>query len=205
MKITAAPILIDENHVARAEAEALIAQVYAHEFGAKITTFAKLLIALQDENGTIVAAAGLRMAGDFFSEVYLDRPIENVLSDHWQPPATRDEIAEVTTLAARRPNASHALFSAIIGFMRSQDIRFAFFTVTERLHHMLKRTGIPAEELARATPDRIDNADDWGHYYATSPRVVAIHDAFVSMAATAVSGVEGAVEAQNQNHSQMAG
>jgi hypothetical protein len=198
MNTTTAPILIDPTHPARGEAEALIAQVYAHEYGAKVKTFAKLLIALQDETGTIVAAAGLRLSGDFFSEIYLDRSIESVLSDHWCPPATRDEIAEVTTLAAIRPNASHALFSAIIGFMRSQGIRFAFFTVTERLHHMLKRTGIPAEELARATPDRIDNAEDWGHYYATCPRVVAIHDAFISMPATEISGKTATVKAQAQ-------
>jgi len=184
MSTTAAPILIDRNHPARAEAEALIAGVYDHEYSAKITAFSDLLIALPGQDGVLCAAAGLRVGGNFFSEVYLDRPIEQVLSDHWLPPATRSEIAEVTTLVATHPNASHALFSGIIGYLNALNVRFAFFTVTERLHHMLIRSGIPAEELAPAKVDRVNNAEEWGRYYATNPKVVAIHDAFVSMPAT---------------------
>lgn len=180
------PILIDRKHPDRAEAEALIAGVYEREYGAKIVAFSDLLIALPDENGVFQAAAGLRIGGNFFSEVYLDRPIESVLSDHWLPPATRDEIAEVTTLAAVHPNTSHALFSGIVGYLNALNVRFAFFTVTERLHRMLIRAGIPAEELAEAKADHIHNPEEWGQYYATNPKVVAIHDAFVSMPATQI-------------------
>jgi hypothetical protein len=183
----ATPILIDRSHPARGEAEALIADVYAREYGAKIVSFSDLLIAVPDANGILRAAAGLRIGGNFFSEVYLDRPIEQVLSDHWLPPATRSQIAEVTTLAAIHPSASYALFSGIIGYLTAHNIRFAFFTVTERLHRLLIRAGIPAEELAAATPDRVHNAAAWGLYYATNPKVVAIHDAFVSMRATHVA------------------
>ncbi|MCR4377962.1 MAG: thermostable hemolysin [Rhodospirillales bacterium] len=179
------PILVPKNHPARAEVEALIAGVYAREYGARITTFADLLIALPNSNGVsgggFWAAAGLRLGGDFFSEIYLDQPIEQVLSKCWQPPATRDEIAEVTTLAAVHPNASHALFSAITGYLRGQGVRFAFFTVTERLAQMLKRVGVPAQVLADARAERIANAADWGRYYASNPKVMAIHDAFVSV------------------------
>ena len=177
------PQLLTQDHPARAEVEALIAGVYAREYGASVTTFADLLIALPNPNGGFWAAAGLRLGGDFFSEIYLDQPIERVLSKCWQPPATRDEIAEVTTLAAVHPNASHALFSAITGYLRGQGVRFAFFTVTERLAQMLKRVGVPAQVLADARAERIANAADWGRYYASNPKVMAIHDAFVSVPA----------------------
>jgi len=187
MKNLPQPILVTKNHPARAEVETLIRGVYAREYGANVTSFADLLIALPSPDGGFSAAAGLRMDGDFFSEVYLDNPIEAVLSQYWQPPAARHEIAEVTTLAAVHPNASHALLSAVIGYLRGNGVRFAFCTVTERLFHMLKRIGVPAQELADAKAERIANADDWGHYYATNPKVVAIHDAFVSMAATDVA------------------
>jgi len=186
----AMPILIDRSHPARAEAEALIAGVYAHEYGAQIVSFSDLIIALADANGVLRAAAGLRIGGNFFSEVYLDRPIEDVLSDHWVPPATRTEIAEVTTLAAIHPNASYALFSGIVGYLNARNVRFAFFTVTERLHRLLVRAGIPAEKLADAKAGSVHNAEEWGLYYATNPKVVAIHDAFVSMQATPVAEVE---------------
>lgn len=181
------PILVTKNHPARGQAEALIAGVYAHEYGATITAFADLLIALSGDDGKFIAAAGVRIGDGFFSEAYLDRPIEDVLSAHWQPPATRDEIAEVTTLAATHPNSSYALFSAITGYLRDQDVRFAFFTVTERLHQMLKRAGVPAHVLADARADSIENAAAWGRYYDSNPKVVAIHDAFVSV--PAVGGI----------------
>jgi hypothetical protein len=184
------PILVTKDHPARARVEALIAGVYAHEYGATVTTFADLLIALPGPDGNFRAAAGLRIGGDFFSEVYLDQPIEEVLSKCWQPPATRDEIAEVTTLAATHPNASLALISAITSHLRSQGVRFAFFTVTERLAHLLKRVGVPAQELTIARSDRIGNAQDWGLYYAANPKVMAIHDAFVSISTTIIPTVD---------------
>jgi len=186
MKTALLPILIHTDHPDRAEVEALVRDVYAREYGAKIEIFSDLLIALPDEKGGYLAAAGLRIGDGFFSEIYLERPIEDVLSDHWQPPATRGEIAEVTTLAANHPHASHALMAGITGHLRNLNIRFAFFTVTERLHMMLKRVGVPAHELARATVDKVSNPQDWGLYYATNPRVVAIHDAFVSLPASRV-------------------
>lgn len=180
------PILVTKDHPARADVEALIRGVYAREYGANVPAFADLLIALPNPEGGFWAAAGLRFKDGFFSEIYLDQPIEAVLSQYWQPPATRDEIAEVTTLASVHPRASLALISGIIGYLRGLDIRFAFFTVTERLSFMLKRVGVPAQVLADATADRVANAQDWGQYYAANPKVMVIHDMFVSMPATAV-------------------
>ena len=184
MPYSQTPILLDRHHPLRAEAEALIAAVYEREFAARVPEFADLLIALPDGDGGLCAAAGLRVGGGFFSEIYLDRPIEQMLSDTWQPPATRDEIAEVTTLAARHPNASRALLSGVIGYLRELGVRFCFFTATERLQMMLKRIGVPAQELAPASAERVANPADWGLYYAANPKVLAIHDAFVSMPAT---------------------
>lgn len=200
------PILVTKDHPARAQVKALIAGVYAHEYAATVTTFADLLIALPNPNGDgFCAAAGLRVGGDFFSEAYLDQPIETVLSKCWQPPATRDEIAEVTTLAAIHPNASHALFSAITGHLRGLDVRFAFFTVTERLAHMLKRVGVPAMELAEARADRVANGADWGHYYATNPKVMAIHDAFVTVPAMAPAAIGEATVREQSSAQKVAG
>jgi len=181
------PVLIHPDHPDRSEVEALIRDVYAREYGAKIKAFADLLIALPAKTGGYLAAAGLRIGDGFFSELYLDRPIEDVLSEHWHPPATRSEIAEVSTLAASHPHASYALIAGIIAHLRNKNVRFAFFTVTERLHMMLKRVGVPAHVLAPARMDKVKNPQDWGLYYDTNPRVVAIHDAFVSLPASDIS------------------
>jgi len=184
MKQPPRPLLIHPQHPDRAEVEALARDIYAREYGANITVFADTLVALPAPNGGYQAVAGLHIGGGFFSEIYLERPIEVLLSDHWQPPAARSEIAEVTTLAANHPCASHTLIAAITGYLRDQGVRFAFFTVTERLHMMLMRVGVPAQYLASASHDKVSNPQDWGMYYATNPRVVAIHDAFVSLPAS---------------------
>ncbi|MFC1674070.1 thermostable hemolysin [Pseudomonadota bacterium] len=183
-KPLAKPMLITRDHPLRGEAEALIRKVYDHEYQAVISDIADLIIAISGPDGHLLAAAGLRIGDGFFSEAYLDRPVEDVLSDFWRPPAARGEIAEISTLAAVHPYASHALFSALIGHLRAEGVRFAFCTVTERLFHMLKRVGVPAQELAPAKAERVANAESWGMYYAANPKVVAIHDAFVSMPAT---------------------
>jgi len=205
MKQAPRPILIHPKHPDRDEVEALARDVYAREYGAKIAAFADTLIALPAPDCGYLAVAGVRIGGDFFSEIYLDRPIEVVLSDHWYPPAARSEIAEVTTLAANRPCASHALFAAITGYLRDQGVRFAFFTVTERLHMMLKRVGVPAQHLASANIDRVNNPQDWGMYYATNPRVVAIHDAFVTLPVSTIDHGEphntGLTTGHNAGHS----
>lgn len=199
---TQTPVLIDRQHPDRELVEGLIRDVYAREYGAKIDQFADLLIALPNDEGGYMAAAGLRVGGEFFSEIYLDQPIEQILSKHWHPPAQRGEIVEITTLAAMHPHASQALMAGILGYTRNHDIRFAFFTVTERLHMLLKRVGVPAEKLADATVDKISNADDWGLYYASNPRVVAIHDAFISLTATGLE--ERVVVAQQRKDAKLA-
>lgn len=196
---SATPILVPKGHPARPAVEALIAQVYAREYGATLATFADLLIALPDPEGGFRAAAGLRIGDGFFSETYLDQPIEQILSKHWQPPATRGEIAEVTTLAASHPNASLALISGITDYLRSHQVRFAFFTVTERLGQMLKRVGVPAQVLADAQADRVANPQEWGIYYAANPKVMAIHDAFVSVPTTHMPTVNLSAEDQDVN------
>ena len=51
-----------------------------------MTTFADLLIALPNPDGGFLAAAGLRVGGDFFSEVYMDQPRSEEHTSELQSP-----------------------------------------------------------------------------------------------------------------------
>ena len=74
-------IIIPRDDGLRPKAEQLITEVYAQHYGARITTFPDTLVARIAADNTIECAAGLRFAADgFFSEAYLDDPIDMLLS-----------------------------------------------------------------------------------------------------------------------------
>lgn len=169
--------IIDLSHPYRKIVEDMIKGVYLREYNASVTTFADTLVALRGIDGAVLAAAGVRIGNNFFSEIYLDQPIEACLAEYWSGPVSRNEVAEVTTLASLHPKAVSRLFVEIIHYMRDGGANWAFFTVTERLRMMLKRMGVTALDLGRADPARIaGNLAQWGTYYVTNPTIIAIHD-----------------------------
>ena len=91
----------------------------------------------------------------------------------------REQVAEVTCLAGSRPGRSLVLVQHIVALLREKGIAWAFFTATDRLRAILRRSGVPALDVAAANGDKVANSSDWGTYYATDPRVVAIHDDMV--------------------------
>ena len=61
--------------------ESHVREVYGRTHGAVVRNFPRLMVADVDANGQIHCAAGLRRAGDgFFSECYVDMPLEIELS-----------------------------------------------------------------------------------------------------------------------------
>ena len=73
--------LIPRDDGLRPQAEQLIAEVYARHYAARITTFPDTLVSRIGADSAIDCAAGLRFAADgFFSEAYLDAPVEMLLS-----------------------------------------------------------------------------------------------------------------------------
>ena len=174
--------IINKSHPDRKIIEYMIKGVYERQYNASVSTFADTLVALRGIDGTVLAAAGVRIGKDFFSEAYLDKPIEMLLSQYWSNPVKRNEIAEVTTLASVHPKAVSRLFVEIIHFMRSGGASWAFFTVTERLRMMLKRMGVTALDLGNADQTKIAESEAiWGTYYATNPSIIAIHDTMASI------------------------
>lgn len=178
--------LVPRSHPLRGEAEACIAEVYERAFGASGLDFPSLLVAWADAEGRPLCAAGLRTAADgFFSEAYLDRPIERLLAARSGRPVARAVVFEVTTLASRRAEASPAFLRQLAVFGHCAGFRWAFFTATERLRRLLGGLGIPAVELAAADPARLPDAGRWGSYYSRAPRVCAVGDGWLDGAGLA--------------------
>ena len=111
-------IVIREGDALRSVVETFIRNVYATEYGAQLQTFPSRLFALTNEGSEIICAAGVRLQEDgFFSELYLDSPIEQVLgtaSNRTIAPAksSKSRLSQAEPLARQCNSSSHSDSSA---------------------------------------------------------------------------------------------
>lgn len=159
----------------RAIAEALIQDVYYRRYEAAVAQFPDRLAVAIDPTGTAVCAAGIRTADSgFFSEIYLEQPVEQAIARLAVEPVARETVLEVTTLAALRPGAAFRLIDFIIADGREAGMRWGLFTATRPLRHGLLRAGVGLIEVTRAERHRAPDPDIWGRYYETDPFVCAV-------------------------------
>jgi hypothetical protein len=168
-------IVIREGDALRVDAEAFIRNIYAVEYGARLQTFPSRIFATLDDRDEIVCAAGFRFQDDgFFSEIYLDSPIERVLGEASKRLISRGEIFEITTFASQAPRATARFIDSIGRYGEANGFLWSFFTLTRRLHRFVERMGHPLIHLADADYRRIPDHERWGTYYASTPKVFAI-------------------------------
>lgn len=168
--------IIPRNHALRPAAEQLIAQVYALHYSARITAFPATLVAMMGDRDALLCAAGLRFAADgFFSECYLEAPVESVLRGLWHSPVRRELVFEVTSLASRAPHTVGSFLRKIVACGEAAGFEWAFFTATAPLKALLERIGLPLMPLATADRARVANPESWGTYYNLSPSVYAVN------------------------------
>ena len=167
-------ILIDDGHRLRSAAEAMIRTIYKKTYDADLAAFPPRLMAHLGTDGEICCIAGLRYEEDgFFSERYLDAPIEKLLGEAAGRPVSRGDIFEVTTLASHSPRATIAFLAAIAARGEADGFLWSFFTLTRRLSALVQRLGVAPLFLADADPSRIPDVARWGSYYTCSPKVYA--------------------------------
>lgn len=167
--------LVEPTDSDRPEAEAFIREAYAREYGARVDSFAPQLLCRTNARGEMVCVAGVRLAADgFFSECYLDQPVEAALCAATGRRVRRDDIYEVTTLASRSPRDLAAFIDDIIAFGARNSLSWCFFTLTHRLSLLVARRHLAPIYLADADPARIANAQTWGGYYETQPKVYGV-------------------------------
>jgi hypothetical protein len=166
--------VIDEQDARRSVVEAFVRQSYLDHYGGAPPFLPNRLTAHFDADGRVVCAAGLRSEGDgFFSEAYLDSPIESALGDAVHGAIERRRIIEVTSFASREPRATARFIAQIAADAREAGFLWSFFTVTRRLGAFLERHGAPLVRLAAADPSRIERPSRWGSYYQHAPTVYA--------------------------------
>ncbi len=164
-----------DNHL-RPAAERLITEVYARHYGARVAGLPDTLVTMVEGHDAVRCAAGLHFASDgFFSEAYLNAPIETLLSALRRTPARRDKIFEVTSLASEAPHLVGSFLRKIIACGEAAGFDWAFFTATAPLKALLERMNLRLVALAEAESLRVPNPEIWGSYYTFAPRVYAVH------------------------------
>ena len=165
-------MLVDSTATVRPAVEGFIRAGYARTYEAKIGSFPAMLFAVAGADGAPHAAAGLRLREDgFFSEAYLDAPLETVALAALGRPFARDEFLEVTTLVSTSPFALFPLMSAMLHHGRARGLGCGVFTATAPLRGLFTRLGIPFVPLLAAAPERVGNPESWGSYYEQDPWV----------------------------------
>jgi len=174
--------VVDPKHRLRPLVEVTIRSAFRRGHGARLATLPRWLVANTDDDG-VICAASLRFAEDgFFSERYLDQPVEDLIARHTGTHPDRAVMAEVGGLSAGRPGEVRDMVCGIVKFLQARGTGWAFFTATAKLRTYLRRTGIPLIDLAAADPARIEAVETWGSYYQQDPRVVAVSNDMLAAA-----------------------
>lgn len=160
----------------RTRVEDEIRTTYWERFQARLARLPHTLVASISTSGIIECAAGVRFSEhDFFSECYLDLPVEIALQHRFGLPVQRRRIIEVCNLAGRKPGRSQSFIASFIEFAELDEFDWVIFTATKSLRALLERSGLRMTQLGRAERFRVANPSDWGSYYEHDPRVMAVH------------------------------
>lgn len=160
----------------RERLENFIRDRFDEHYGARIRHFMPCLLGLDDDQGQLRAAVGVRNAaqGVLFLERYLDQQIEEVIALRTGRTISRHEIVEVGNLGALEAGHARLLIIAMTHFLVSQGFCWVTFTGTTSLLNSFQRLGLAPVSLGAADPARMGEAlADWGSYYATRPQVMA--------------------------------
>lgn len=160
----------------RAPVEALIRARFRQAYGARLRHLMPRLLTASAA-GVLVAALGYQpaAAGSLLAERYLDRPIEEVLSERFGRAVRRSEIVEVGNFADIRPGAVAGVTPAVTAHLYREGFRWAVITGVRPVRKAFARLGLDLAPLAVADPARLGPGAlaDWGTYYAHGPVVLA--------------------------------
>ncbi|HAU8296524.1 TPA: delta-VPH [Vibrio vulnificus] len=151
-----------------------VQQRYELAFSAHLHQFMPAYLVLAHQ-GHLLSLCGFRIAADepLFLEQYLDQPAEHVLSQRFASDIQRSNLIEFGHLASFTKGTSPIHFYLMAEMLVSMGFEWCIFTATDPLHALMTRMGLEPQEIARADPNCLANAESWGSYYEHQPRILA--------------------------------
>ncbi|WP_100656827.1 thermostable hemolysin [Alteromonas flava] len=156
----------------REAAEHFIETGFQHAYNASIKVSTPWILAIN--NGAFKAALGIRSAHErLFLEQYLAAPIETMVNQYI--PVRRAGIAEIAHLYSNSNKFTLPLFLITAVALFTNGFAAMTFSATSHVQSLIQRAGIITHELASADPSKLQQrAANWGSYYQTEPKVVAV-------------------------------
>lgn len=161
--------------VQRGRVERFIERSFLDRFGSRILDHYPTLLSLQNGDGDVLAAIGIRNASGepLFLERYFDQPIERVILSATGIAPSRSDILEIGSMASIGRTASARLIAASASYLGTCGCRYAVATATEELRRMLESFGFAWHALGAARPERMpDHGRSWGSYYEQNPEIL---------------------------------
>jgi hypothetical protein len=158
----------------RGQLEACIARRFDQKYGARIQHFLPYLLSLH-ERARLDAVVGIRLAAEseLFLERYLDERVEQAISRTVRTPVDRDQVVEIGNLASAIPGTASLLFGVLAITLDRAGVHWVACTATPQVQAMLDELNFPAYTLCEARAALLgDQADQWGDYYASRPKVI---------------------------------
>ncbi len=158
----------------RARLEAYIADTYRSTYQARISQFYPLLLGM-NITGETEAVVGLRpgFCRPMFLEHYLDLPIEQEIAALARCPVDRASLVEIGNLVSTRRGGSQLLFVVMAAALERAGYQWMVFTATPQVQKLVRRFNVELHDLANAEARQLGlQAEDWGSYYATRPKVM---------------------------------
>jgi Thermostable hemolysin len=169
-------VVVPRSDRLRSAVEDAIRKRYWERYGALLSSFARIIVAELSQSGNVECAAGIRFGDEaFFSECYLDLPMELLLRDQFERTVRRDKIVEVSHLAAPCSGRSLVFVKNLIEMLRTRDAEWAIFTATKPLRGLLRRNRLAMTELGCADRSRVPHPECWGNYFKHDPRIMAVN------------------------------
>ena len=162
----------------RAEIEQFIGDIFQQAYGAKIKHFMPDLMSLRNPDGKLIAACGLRNAAAerLFLEAYMDRSVEQLLSERTGSPVQRNDIVEIGNFSVAEIGMARLLITAIFDQLHATSKQWAVFTIVQLLHNSLIKQNIFPKILCDAEVTHLppEEQSEWGSYYQQHPQVMAV-------------------------------
>jgi len=157
----------------RAEVESFIKHGFQKSYKANIEITMPFLLSVSE--GKLKAALGIRSASSpLFIDQYLDLPIHE-LSLFKSQQIKRENIVEIGSLYSNSNRFTIPLFIVTAISLFFSGFKYMTFAGTSEVIGIISKAGINCEYLCDARAEQLNTSDDqWGSYYETSPRVVAV-------------------------------
>jgi hypothetical protein len=159
-------------------AVALVREKYKENFKADITPDPDYFVVVSEQapGGAarrIMACAGLSfgLSKPFFSERYIDEPVEQLLSRLEKTAVARESIVEVGSITSMDRTASIRMMKLLPMIAMRLGKQYGFFTLTKQMRQIFQFLGVPSQAICAAEGTRLspEALAKWGTYYQSEP------------------------------------